>query len=218
MAWRPSGWSGRRKSVVAVAAVVVLLALAGGGAALYLAARTPSAGGLVAPTGVSIDTFDTVPVTHPTLKKPAKPPVRRPADTPCWPFFGGTTLRNLSVPAQLGIPRRSVWARGMGDLMEYPPTYCNGRLFVNLERGKTVALDAATGAVLWKRPAAGPTPSSPALTERNVIVSSHGGTVTALRQKNGALVWQLHANVPVESSPVVVRNTVYVGASDGRLF
>jgi eukaryotic-like serine/threonine-protein kinase len=219
MAWRPSGWSRRRTTIVVAAAVAVVIALAGAGAALYLAVRTPSSGGLVAPTGVSVDTFDTVPVTHPTLKKPAKPPVRRtPPDTPCWRFFGGSTLRSLSRPAQLGIPRRSVWARGMGDLMEYPPTYCNDRLFVNLERGKTVALDATTGAVLWKRPSAGPTASSPALTKRNVIVSSHGGTVTALRQKTGALVWQLHAGVPVESSPVVVRNTVYVGASDGRLF
>ena len=106
----------------------------------------------------------------------------------------------------------------MGDLMEYPPTYCRGRLFVNLERGRTVALEASTGKVLWSRPAPGPTASSPAISGQNVVVSSHGGTVTALRQSSGALVWQLRTNSPVESSPVAVGASVYVGASDGRLF
>ena len=106
----------------------------------------------------------------------------------------------------------------MGDLMEYPPTYCRGRLFVDLERGRTVAVDAATGKVIWSRAAPGPTASSPAIAGQNVVVSSHGGTVTALRQSDGELVWQLRTNVPVESSPVAVGGTVYVGASDGRLF
>jgi len=214
MARMLSSWSRRRTILVIVAAVAILLAGLGG-AALYVALRTPSAGGLVAPTGLNVVTADSSPVFRPpptSVKRKVAP-----ADTPCWPAFGGGALRNFSRTVQLGIPRRSVWARAMHDLMEYPPTYCSGRLFVNLERGKTVALDAATGDVLWRRPASGLTASSPAISERNVIVSSHGGTVTALRQKTGALVWQIRPNVPVESSPIVVRNSVYVGASDGRL-
>src|SRR5262249_37248219 len=157
---------------------------------------------------------DTTPVKRP----PKPPPHHLVVEHPCWQTFGGSPLRSLSRPdIQLGVPEHSIWARGMGDLMEYPPTYCNGRLFVDLERGRTVALEASTGKVLWSRPAPGPTASSPAIAGPNVIVSSHGGTVTALRQRDGELVWQLETNVPVESSPVVVDGTVYVGASDGRL-
>jgi outer membrane protein assembly factor BamB len=196
--------------------VLVVIAAVGGGAALYFAGRTPPQGRLVAPTGITVETIDTTPV-----KRRAKPP-RHPAakpETPCWSSFGGGPLRTLSRPdIHLGVPQRSVWARGLHDLMEYPPIYCNGRLFVNLELGKTVALDAVTGDVLWSRRAPGPTASSPAISGQDIIVSSHGGTVSALRQKDGSLVWQLRVSVPVESSPVVVDGTAYVGASDGRLF
>lgn len=196
----------------------MILAALGGGVALYLALRSPSEGGLVEPTGITVETIDTSPVPRPRPKPRAGPSHVRP-DLPCWRAFGGGPLRSSSRPyVNLGIPRKSVWARGLGDLMEYPPTYCDGRLFVNLERGKTVALDAATGVVLWSRRAPGPTASSPAISGKNVIVSSHGGTVSALRQRDGSLVWQLRTGVPVESSPVVVDGTVYVGASDGRLF
>lgn len=202
---------GRRGLILG--AVAVVIAAAGAGVALFLVFRDPPEGGLVAPTAVTVVTTDTTPVKRPTK------PHQLVDEQPCWPAFGGGPLRNLARPEiHLGVPGHSVWARGMGDLMEYPPTYCHGRLFVNLERGSTVAVDAATGKVLWSRLAPGPTASSPAIAGENVVVSSHGGTVTALRQRDGALVWQLRTNVPVESSPVVVDGTVYVGASDGRLF
>jgi outer membrane protein assembly factor BamB len=203
---------GRRGLILG--ATAALIAAAGVGVAVFLSVRTTSGGGLDAPTAVTVVTTDTTPV-----KRPTKPPHLLTAEKPCWPAFGGGPLRSLSrSDIKLGVPGHSVWARGMGDLMEYPPTYCHGRLFVNLEQGRTVALDASTGKVLWSRRAPGPTASSPAIAGPNVVVSSHGGTVTALRQRDGALVWQLQTNVPVESSPVASDGTVYVGASDGRLF
>lgn len=207
----------RRRWIVAGLGLIALAVL-GGVVALFLSLRTPSKGGLVAPTGISVETIDTTPVARPRAQPPKRTRLTR-SDVPCWRSFGGDPLRNLSRPSvNLGIPRKSVWARGLGDLMEYPPTYCGGHLFVNLERGKTVAIDAATGKVLWSRRAPGPTASSPAIAGTNLVVSSHGGTISLLRQNNGSLVWQLQTHVPVESSPVVVDGTAYVGASDGRLF
>ena len=139
------------------ATALALLAAVGGGAALYLSLRTPPLGSLVTPTGVSVETVDTTPVVVPRV--PRTRPAHHPRpETPCWKAFGGGPLRNFSrAEIDLGVPRRSVWARGLGDLMEYPPTYCDGRLFVNLERGKTVAIDNLTGAARGSGKAASPT-------------------------------------------------------------
>ena len=124
-----------------------VLVAAGVGVAFFLTFRAPPKGGLVAPTAVTVVTTDTTPV-----KRPTKPTHQFVNEKPCWPAFGGGPLRDLARPdIRLGIPSHSVWARGMGDLMEFPPAYCAGRLFVNLEHGKTVALDAADGTILWTR-------------------------------------------------------------------
>lgn len=223
--WRPGGWRPTRRQAV-LASGGLLLLLLGLAAAALLRQREPTEGRLVkTATDVSLNTADTVTVERPPTTAPpatttaAPPPKPRKPERPCWRTFGGNPMRTLSRPGiRLGRPTTSVWARGLKDLMEYPPTFCNGRLFVNLNRGKTVALDAETGRILWSRKASGLMASSPALAGQRLIVSSHGGTVTALRQSDGKLLWELETGSPMESSPVVVDRSVYVGAADGRLF
>ena len=64
-------------------------------------------------------------------------------------------MRQLSRPGiRLGAADEERLGARPQDLMEYPPTYCKGRL-LNLNRGKTVALDAETGGILWSRKASG---------------------------------------------------------------
>jgi outer membrane protein assembly factor BamB len=207
--WRPS----RRALLIALA----VLALLGAGliaAVLYVSLRSPPKGGLVAPTGVTVVTTDTTPAKPPPKRGPV-----RPAERPCWPAFGGGPLRDLSRPdIDLGVPAHSSWAHGMGDLMEFPPVYCKGRLFVNLEHGKTVALDATTGKTIWSRRSSDRMASSPAIAGPNIVVTSFAGTVTAFRQTDGRLMWQLRVGAIVESSPIAVDGVVYVGITDGRLF
>jgi outer membrane protein assembly factor BamB len=199
-----------------IAAVVLVLLAAGAGVAVYLVTRTPTKGGLVTPTDVTVVTTDTSPAERAT-RPPPKPPLVA-VDKPCWPAFGGDPMRSLARPEiDLGRPGKSVWARGLGDLMEFPPVYCAGRLFVNLEHGKTLALDARTGKTIWSRTTHERKASSPAIAGGNVVVTSFDGTITALRQLDGRIVWQLRTGGPVESSPVAVGGTVYVGATDGRL-
>lgn len=180
-----------------------------------MAFRGPSQGHVATLTDLTVETIDTAPPQ--TVAQP--PPKEEPAhETPCWEAFGGGPRRELSRPdIQLGEPGKSSWARGLRDLMEFPPVYCDGRLYVNLVRGKTVALDAGTGRILWTRRAPGLTPSSPAIAGDRLIVTSKGGTITALRRKDGSLIWQLRPGAAVESSPVVVDDVVYVAAGDGRL-
>ena len=122
----------------------MLLVLAGAALAVALRLReTPSEGHLVTSTTLPVVTTDKAPpkVVH----KPKPKPIAL-VDRPCWDSFGGGPRRTLARGrSSSGRPAKSVWARGLHDLMEYPPTYCDGRLFVNLERGNTVAIDAANG-------------------------------------------------------------------------
>lgn len=205
-----------RKRVAVIVGGVLAILLAGAAVVVaWLALREPSQGHLEAVTDVTVETVDTAPPE--TVKEP--PPEQEPAhEEPCWETFGGSPRREMSRPEiQLGVPGKSSWARGLKDLMEFPPVYCEGRLYVNLVQGKTVALDAATGTVLWARRAVGLTPSSPAIDGDRLIVTSKAGAITALRRRDGSLLWQVRPGASVESSPVVADDIVFVGTGDGRL-
>jgi outer membrane protein assembly factor BamB len=143
-------------------------------------------------------------------------------DKRCWPFFGGDPQRSLARPfVDLGLPaRRLLWTRVLDDYMEFPPSYCDGMLYVNAMRGATWAIEAETGKVRWRKRVAGSKPSSPAIDGPRVIVASKAGTVTALDRASGRTVWrlQLQTSAAIESSPVSVDGLVYFGAHDGRLF
>jgi outer membrane protein assembly factor BamB len=213
--WRPT----RTQALVGGALLLVLLGVVA--AAAVSKYDRPSAGGLVTDTtGFSVSVArPTQPKPPPAKPPPAKPPRAAPVDMPCWKTFGGNPGRTLSRPTiRLGRPTKSVWARGMRDLMEFPPTYCAGRLYINLERGTTVAVEADTGKVLWRRKVLGETPSSPGIAGDRVIVATVGGQVVALRTRDGVPIWQVRTNSRLESSPVVVNGSVYLGAHDGRLF
>jgi outer membrane protein assembly factor BamB len=191
-----------------------LVVLAGAAGALWLTTRDRSQGALDTQlTDITVSSEKATAAARPTR------PIST-ADRTCWPAFGGSLERTLSRPnLRLQLPpHKPIWTRDMGDLMEYPPTYCDGDLYVNLEHGRTVALDAKTGKVLWTRRAAGLTASSPAIAGSRLIVSSHGGTVTAFRRTDGKRLWQLRTDAAFESSPIMVDGVAFVGADDGRLF
>ena len=171
-----------------------------------------------------------VTVVAPPSDQPSREPVPRPAppapepraevDQRCWTMFGGGPRRDLARPAiDLGVPRnKPLWARGLGEYIEYPPSYCDGVLYVNTFKGDTWAIDAESGKVIWRKVSRSPKPSTPAIAGDNLIVSSKDGTVTALTRKSGKLVWQIRTNAKVESSPAIADGIAFFGATDGRLF
>jgi outer membrane protein assembly factor BamB len=166
--------------------------------------------------GVTVSSNKETP--KPKRKKPKTEPVRA-LDKPCWRNFGGDPQRSLAREnINLGRPTRTIWARGLRSFVEYPPSYCNGILYVNGYEGRTFAVNALTGKVIWSRGGQGTKPSTPAIAGSRLIVSSIDGTVTAYNRENGHIIWQLSVDAKVESSPVAIRNLVYFGATDGRLF
>ena len=181
---------------------------------------TPNRPGGKLETAVTDVTVVAPPPTTETEPPVTVAPPEPDVDKRCWTMFGGGPRRDLSRPAiDLGVPAaKPFWARGLKEYIEYPPSYCDGVLYVNTFRGDTWAIEAETGKVVWKKVSSAPKPSTPAIAGDKLIVSSKDGTVTALTRKSGKLVWQLRTNAKVESSPAVADDTVYFGATDGRLF
>jgi outer membrane protein assembly factor BamB len=205
----------RRFLLIPAAAVVLVLGIA----LAVLLTRHPPGGTLETNvTDVTVVTPTAPPETTPP--PPPKPPGAEPVDQRCWTMFGGGPRRDLARPAiELGVPvRRPTWARGLKGYIEYPPSYCDGVLYVNTFRGDTWAVEAATGKVLWRKVSDAPKPSTPAIAGDKLIVTSKDGTVTALTRKSGKVVWQLQTHAKVESSPAVAEDIAYFGATDGRLF
>ena len=103
-------------------------------------------------------------------------------------------------------------------MQEYPPSFCDGVIYVNLTLGRTLALDATNGRQIWMARQPGALASTPAVDGPRLIVSSHGGTVTGHRRSDGKILWRLRAGGKVESSPVVVDGNAFFGTTEGRLF
>ena len=205
----------RRKLLAATGGLVLVVAGLTAGWLLFVDSSAPQGA-----IDTDLEGVTTLRPTRPRKPKPPEPPPpQEVVERPCWNEFGGDPQRSLSrVRIQLGPPTKPLWARAMGSYMEYPPTFCDGELYVNTFAGRTVALDAETGKVRWSRRGRGAKASSPAIAGLRLIVSSHDGSVTALDRSDGRELWKLQVNAKVESSPVAIGNTVYFGATDGRVF
>ncbi len=207
--------------MVLLGITAALLAWAGGIAVATIAARNvPDEGKLdTALEGVTQPAEalqPTEPAATPTPKTAADTP---PAEGPCWPIYGRTASRE-SDAADLdhGIPLRMTWRMRIG-IMEFPPSFCDGVLYVNNQSGFTWAINAANKRIIWKRKTATVYDSTPAVSGQRVFVGSFTpGDVQALDRRTGRRLWRLQAGGAVESSPVVVDGVVYATSKDRRVY
>ncbi len=205
-----------RRRILLIVAVFVLLVFGAAAAFIIRSLDRPTGRIDTELKGVSasVATNAAVP-TQPRKKKGSYHIVD---DKSCWNNFGADPQRTLARPGiDIGLPLEHFWVVGLGSYIEYPPSYCSGILYVNTFGGRTVALDAHNGHLIWQR-FGGRKPSTPAIAGPRLLVSSDDGDVTAYNRFNGQLLWRLKLRDRVESSPVAIGRVVYFGAADGRLF
>ncbi len=169
---------------ILIGAVALLVLLGGLAGALWFTQRDTPEGALDTElTDVTVTTATQPPPTP----RPPPPKPETVSDELCWRYFGGDPQRSLSrAEVEIGVPvRRHRWTRVLDSYIEYPPSYCDGVLYVNSYRGTTYALDSETGKVLWRRKLGGTKPSTPAIDGPRLLVSSLDGTVTALDRETG---------------------------------
>jgi outer membrane protein assembly factor BamB len=96
------------------------------------------------------------------------------------------------------------------------PTTDGSRVYVTT--GSTVmALDAATGTVVWQQQLGGVL-GSPVVFEGMVVVGSVDRTVRALDADDGEVRWTFSADAAMAATPAISEDTVFAGSEDGSLY
>ena len=96
-------------------------------------------------------------------------------------------------------------------------------VYMGFPSGEVAALNATTGALIWKRllPGSqyrGGSFTSPALSGNTLFVGANSGSFYALDARSGQPLWQQNLGTWVSAGPAVSGNTVVVGAFDGNLY
>jgi outer membrane protein assembly factor BamB len=137
---------------------------------------------------------------------------------------------NIEPPAELTefaatVAVDQVWSRDMGDGEErlgvrQHPALADGRLYAADLEGNVVALQAGTGAELWRVETGLRFTGGPGVAEGTVVVGSLDGDVVALNPDDGAERWRakVSSEVIATPAPAVGNGLAVVRANDGRVF
>ncbi len=204
----------RRRWIWIAGAAILVLAVGGGLAAWLWTGSKPHS---ITGSSTSLPTT-TAPKPRPPALETAEP----------WPTYGFDPQRTrFAADSPLRPPFRTAWLYRAHSLIEFPPPIAYGALYVPVERGLVVALDARTGQVRWKKPYHACIAASPTVAHRVVYVAmmnpcsephdSEPGLVVALAARTGRERWRFKMGA-TESSPVVVDGVLYVGSRDDKLY
>jgi len=142
--------------------------------------------------------------------------------------------RNDSGP----LPRRRVTVcPGLLGGVETPMAYAEGRVFVPVVdlcgwgsavarqsiatvhpeqgSGRLVALDAASGRMIWQRRFASPDFGCAAVARNVVFTSTYDGTVYALRSDTGRVLWRARLSAGINACPALAGDMLLIGAGVG---
>ena len=123
------------------------------------------------------------------------------------------------------LPRSQTFADPFDTYLS-SPVVADGRVYFGSSDGHVYALDATSGALLWKQRTGDVVHASPAYADGRLYVGSWDGKLYALDAKTGAQVWAFQAGVDplmhnqqgFQSSPAVVGGVVYSGCRDGHVY
>lgn len=131
----------------------------------------------------------------------------------------------------LGPAARLAWGHESGDDYASSPAIAGTRLFIGGIDGNLYALDARSGAVIWRLRTGGRIWSSPAVAGDAVYVGSLDGKLYKADAANGALRWAFatdgaaldsgafgYDRRTIQSSPSVGDGIAYLGSRDGTLY
>jgi outer membrane protein assembly factor BamB len=115
---------------------------------------------------------------------------------------------------------RETYRTRVGGLVRSSPLLLDGRVIAGVVdakgTGQAVALDAATGKVVWSR-RLGAVFSSPARAGGHVLVGSDDGSLHALEPATGAVAWSHALGGKVRATPAVSGEIAIAADFDGRV-
>ncbi|MFM8821346.1 MAG: PQQ-binding-like beta-propeller repeat protein [Phenylobacterium sp.] len=152
-----------------------------------------------------------------------------PAPLDQWPLPGANpeqapphsdAARNLSVGWKKGFGAKS----GRNAQVMAPPVAANGRIFVMDGHAAVSALDAKTGAQVWRTDLRGKLRRDTvayggglAIAEGKLVVSSGYRFVAQLDTDTGAVLWRTGTEQPIHAAPTISGGRVFVVTIDNTL-
>src|SRR3989442_10019413 len=104
-------------------------------------------------------------------------------------MYGAPPGRTQAHPAiRLRPPFRTIWARGVGGLVEFPAVVSDGIAYVTNYRGSVRALSMRNGRLAWRTHTGVKMAGSPAGWRDPLVVRGVGGVVPIFQRANGKLV------------------------------
>jgi len=99
----------------------------------------------------------------------------------------------------------------------------DGTLYVGTFKGEMLAIDSATGAVLWRFQAASWIFSSPVLNGENILFGDMKGNLYMLSASTGSKVWEVAvgdaaAKNAIVSTPLIQDQTIYVSTETNTIY
>ncbi|WP_420136690.1 PQQ-binding-like beta-propeller repeat protein [Sphingomonas sp.] len=130
--------------------------------------------------------------------------------------FDGATGAHVWQTSIDGVKRDKAVLFGGGVSVEA------GKVYATTGRGDAVALEAATGKLLWKVRPAGPLRGAPAIGGGNIYVLTQDNQILALNPATGATLWTVSATLQTSAvfgvgGPAIAQGTVVAGFSSGEL-
>lgn len=137
-----------------------------------------------------------------------------PAETSLPANLSAKASASVGASASTGVRAGGAWAT---------PALAEGVLYINTHGGNLLAVDAATGAILWDKLLAWHSWSSPLVVGDTLITPTCDGKIHAWDIKNPATpIEKWNIKIPsgscIESTATLWNNTLYVGARDGYLY
>ena len=124
------------------------------------------------------------------------------------------------VPGPTFAPKGTTkWRFESQGTLRTNPVVADGRVYVATGDDRLVALDEATGDVLWSHPfSARVTSSSLTVASEMVFVGTHDRTFYALDTRTGEQRWSYTTGGQIFGSATVENGSVYFGSTDGHLY
>lgn len=111
-----------------------------------------------------------------------------------------------------------IWHERLATLNASSPAFSNGTLYaVSLEPPQALAVNAASGRVLWRRDLPGRAESSPLVIRKKMYFGSEPGTLYALDTKDGEIEWDTQLAGEIKAAPAFEDGTLYVGDYGGQM-
>ncbi len=138
-----------------------------------------------------------------------------------WSMAGGDLTQRKVVRTDFestALPvGRLKWSVQTGQGTRSGPIVVDGRVYLGAHF-KLLALDAASGDVVWEQVTSGPVQTSPALAGNRLYAGFLDHRLRAMDPDSGNILWEFKSGDIITTSPVVHNGILYFGAWDKKQY